>query len=214
MACVRADEAPALTLSILNPLAEESVPAGVIPVSNIKRIEAMVTLDKKIKEDFPDLPVLPLNPPQGQNPNEYIMIKVSDFSSGAPISVKVSYFGGAHEDGKEVVKFYLEVLEPAEVRLGKIQAFFAEARAEQAAIPGEKSEQLVKAFDEKSAEVVAAMDKLYSENRVGKFKVIAEYHSTAPTAWVGTTSSQELVVEVKNKGAFLDTLKKPSPQKP
>jgi hypothetical protein len=209
MACARADEAPTVALSLLNPLAGESVPAGVIPVSNIKRMEVELTLDKKEKEDFPDLPVVPLNPAQGENPNQYITIKVSDSSSGTPIPVKVSYYGSTRKDGKEVVGFYLEILEPAEARLGKIQAWAAEARAQQAAIPGEESEKLVKALDEKSAEVVAAMDKVYFENRLGKFKVIAEYHSKAPAGWVGTTSSQELVVEVKNKGAFLDTLKKP-----
>ncbi|WP_265594530.1 hypothetical protein [Haloferula sp. BvORR071] len=209
MACARAEEAPALTLAILNPLAGESVPAGVIPVSNIKRIDVEFTLDRKIEEDFRESGVLPVNPAQGQNPNEYITIKVSDFASGAPVPVKVSYYGSGGEDGKEAVKYSMEILQPAEVRLGKIQAWATEVLAQQAAIPSEERDQRLNKLDEKRAEIVAAMDKLYFENPLGKFKVIAEYHSKAPAAWVGTTSSQELVVEVKNKGTFFDTLKKP-----
>ncbi len=215
MACAKAEEAPVLTLAILNPLAEESVPAGVIPLSNIKRIDVEFTLDRKIEEeDVSESGVLPVNPAQGQNPNEYITIKVTDVASGAPVPVKVNYYGSGGKDGKKIVNYSMEILQPSEVRLAKIQAWVAEVRAQQAAIPGEESEQLLNKFDEKSAELVAAMDKLYYENRLGKFKVIAEYHSKAPAAWVGTTSSQELVVEVKDKGSFVETLKKPTPEKP
>ena len=209
MASAMAEEVPAVTLAILNPLAGESVPAGVIPVSNIKRIEATLTFDKKGKDGLPALAEVPLNPAQGQNPKQYITIKVTDFTSGAVIPVKVFPYEKTANDGKEVVNFSMEILETAEVRQGKIQAFVDEVRTQQATVPGEESEDLVDRLAAKNAEVVAAMEKLYSESRVGKFKVIAEYHSTSSTAWVGTTSSQELVVEVKNKGAFLDSLKTP-----
>jgi hypothetical protein len=209
MASAMADEAPAVTLSILNPLAGESVPAGVVPVSNTKRIEATLIFDKKGKGGLPALAEVPLNPDQGQNPDPYITIKVTDFTSGAVIPVKVFPYERTAKDGKEVANLSMEILETAEVRQGKIQAFVDEARTQQATVPGAASEELVDRLAAKNAEVVAAMEKIYYENRVGKFKVIAEYHSTTSTAWVGTTSSQELVVEVKNKGAFLDSLKKP-----
>jgi hypothetical protein len=209
MASAMADDAPAVSLGILNPLAGESVPAGVIPVSNTKRIEATITFDKKGKDGLPALAEVPLNPAQGQNPDPYITIKVTDFTSGAVIPVKVFPYEKTAKDGKEVVNLSMEILETAEVRQGKIQAFVDEARTRQATVRGAESEELVDRLAAKNAEVVAAMEKIYAENRVGKFMVIAEYHSTTSTAWVGTTSSQELVVEVKNKGAFLDSLKKP-----
>jgi hypothetical protein len=82
-------------------------------------------------------------------------------------------------------------------------------RTQQAKVPSEESEQLVDRLAAKNAEVVVAMEKIYFENLVGKFKVIAEYHSTSSATWVGTISSQELVVDMKDKGAFFDSLKTP-----
>jgi hypothetical protein len=210
MASAMADEVPAVTLAILNPLAGEPVPAGVTPVSNIKRIEVMLTFDKKGKDGLPALAQVPLNPAQAENPDQFITIKVADFTSGTVIPVKVFPYEKTANDGKEVVNFSMEILEKAGAREGKIQAFVDGVRTQQATVPGAESKDLVHRLAVKNDEAVAALKTIYSENRVGKFKVVAEYHSSNSTAWVGSTSSQELVVEVKRKGAFLDSLKKPA----
>lgn len=206
---VFASENPEITTTILNCLEGEAVPAGTCAVSNVKRIEAKIVLDRKDNANLPPFAEAAINPESPESPDHFIIVKATESSAGAVVPVKSVAYEKTAEDGKEVVKITIEILEENNARQNKIQAYVDQVRTQQAAVPGAESQELVDEMIAKNADIVSAMEKLYIENRTGNYILAVDYHSTHAGSWVGQVASSPITVEVLNKGSFFDSLQTP-----
>jgi hypothetical protein len=206
---VFASENPEITTTILNCLEGEAVPAGICAVSNVKRIEAKIVLDRKGNANLPPFAEAAINPGPPDSPDQFIVVKATESSSGAAVPIKSVAYEKTAEDGKEVVKITIEILEENNVRQNKIQTYVDQVRTQQAAVPGAESQKLVDEMIAKNADIVSAIEKLYIENRTGNYTLVVEYHSTHAGSWVGQVTSSPITVEVLNKGSFFDSLQTP-----
>lgn len=122
--------------------------------------------------------------------------------------VKVRARGAAENDQTQIIYINPEVLEGAAVRRDKLQATINQIEAEGLA-SGKASQQLIDKLTQQNAQAIEALDYYYMENRLVRFKVSAEYHSTQSGAWNGIATSGKITVDVVNKGSGLDPLKAP-----
>lgn len=206
---VFASENPEITTTILNCLNGETVPAGTCAVSNVKRIEAKIVLDRKGNANLPQFAEAAINPKPSDSSDHFIVVKATESSSGVAVPIKSVAYEKTAEDGKEVMKITIEILEENNVRKNKIQTYVDQVRVHQAAVPGAESQELVDEMIAKNSDIVSAMEKLYIENRTGNYTLVVEYHSTHAGSWVGQVTSSPITVEVINKGSFFDSLQTP-----
>lgn len=200
-------QTPEISIKPLNCLTDGSGTQGICALSNLKRIEVEVTFDPKGNDSLKGFGETAINP-TGTMPANYIVIRAVHIQSGTNIPVKVGAYGAAPKDKKQLVFVNLEILEDASVRQGKIQGFINQAKTEDLA-SGKASQQLVDKVTQQNAQAIEALDKFYVENRLGRFKVSAEYHSTQSGAWNGTITGPEVTVEVVNKGSGFTALQSP-----
>ncbi len=199
--------APEITIKPTNCLTDGSGTPGICALSNIKRIELEVTFDPKGNNNLKSLGETAINP-SGTMPENYIVIGAFDNQSGTSIPVKVAAYGAAQKDNKQIVYVNLEILEDASVRENKMQAFVNQTKAQDLA-SGAASQAVVDEATQKNAEILSALDQMYVENRVGRFKLYAAYHSTQSGAWTGTATSSEVTVDIVNKGSGFTALQSP-----
>lgn len=204
-----ASEEPEISASVLNRLEEESVPAGVYAVSNIKRIESKITFDPKGNAGLPPFSKMAINPDPANGTTNFIVVKVTETATGSIVPVKVSAHERSAEDGKETLGMTIEILEDENIRQNKIQTFIDEVKNDQSTVPGAESQELVNEMNAKNADIVASLKNLYSENRVGSYNLTLEYHSTQQGAWTGQVTSVPIVLQVLNKGSFFDLIRTP-----
>jgi len=200
-------QTPQITVKPLNCLADGSGTQGICALSNIKRIEVEVTFDPKGNDSLKSLGETAINP-TGTVPANYIVIRAVDNQIGANMPVKVGAYGAAQKDKKQIVYINLEILEEASVRQNKMQAFVDQTKTQDLA-SGAASQTVVDEATQKNAEIMSALEKMYVENRLGRFKLSAEYHSTQSGAWTGTVTSPEATVDVVNKGSGFTALQSP-----
>lgn len=201
-------DAPEITIEVSNCLEGEAVPAGTCAVSNVKKISATIVFDRNSNESLPPFSEISLNPEPAESPNHFIVVTISDSATGTALPVDTIAYEKASENDKEVLKIQIEVLEEPNIRQQKIQSFVNQVKADQEAIPGGESQDLVNEMTAKNAEIVSAMESLYSENRLGSYNITVKYHSTQGS-WIGETMSSPIAIEVINKGSFFDSLQAP-----
>lgn len=200
-------QTPQISVKPLNCLADGSGTPGVCALSNIKRIELEVTFDPKGNNSLKSLGEASINP-SGTMPENYIVINAIDNSTNTAMPVKVSAYGAASNDKKQIVYINLEILENSSTRQGKIQTFVDQTKA-QDLTSGAATQTVVDEATAKNAEIISAVEQMYVENRVGRFKLSAEYHSTQSGAWNGTATSSKVTVDVVNKGNGFTALQSP-----
>jgi hypothetical protein len=196
-------EDPRLSVRILNPIAGAQVPQGVNAVSNVRRIELEVTLEKLSNSSLKALSDTPVNPNPGNLPTNYFIVRATERSTGAALAVKTAVFGNGMKDGAELIKLTLEIPEDAAVRASKIQSFIDQTKARDLA-SGAATQAQIDKLTAQNAIAVAAFEKRYMENRLGQFNIVVEYHSTQQGAWNGQIANAPVVVEVQNKGSYFD----------
>ena len=199
-------EDPGISAVILNGLAGESVPAGTCALSNVQRIEAKIVLDRRGLGNLPPFAGAAINPEPVGSEDHFILVKITEGSNGSEVPVKAIAYEKTVENGKDVVKVTIELPEVSATRQTKIQAYVDQIKTQQASVPGQESQEIVDEIVAKNADIVAAMDKLYTENRTGNFTLVVEYHSTRAGAWIGQVASLPLPIAVLNKGSFFDSL--------
>jgi len=200
-------QTPQISINPLNCLTDGSGTQGICSLSNIKRIELEVTFDPKGNDSLKSLGETAVNP-TGTMPENYIVIRAVDNQGGANMLVKVGAYGAAQKDKKQIVYINLEILEEASVRQNKMQVFINQTKAQDLA-SGAASQTVVDEATQKNAEIMSALERMYVENRLGRFKISAEYHSTQSGAWNGTITSPEVTVDVVNKGSGFTALQSP-----
>lgn len=199
---------PEITMSILNCLEGEAVPSGTCAASNVKRIEASIVFDAKNIGNLPTFSEVSINPEPSDSPAHFIIVKATENPSGTTVPMKVAAYGKTAEGGKEVIQVTIEILEEANVRQNKIQTFVDQVRIQQGTVPGAESQELVDEMTAKNTDIVSAMETLYTENRLGSYTLVVEYHSTEGS-WTGQVVSPPVAIEVLNKGSFFDSLQTP-----
>lgn len=200
-------EDPQVSIKPVNCLTDGSGAQGICALSNFKKIELELTFDPRGNSALKSLGETALNP-TGTMPTNYIVVRAVDNQSGASLPVKVGAHGAAQKDNKQLLYLNVEILEDSSVRQGKMQAFVNQTKAQDLAT-GAASQAVVDEATQKNAEILSALDKMYVENRVGRFKLSAEYHSAQSIAWNGTVTSSEVVVDVLNKGSGFTALQGP-----
>jgi hypothetical protein len=141
-------------------------------------------------------------------PENYIVIRAVDSQSGTAMPVKVAAYGAGQKGNNQIVYINLEILEDASVRENKMQNFVNQTKAQDLA-SGAASQAVVDEATQKNTEILSALDQVYVENRLGRFKLSAAYHSTQSDAWNGTVTSPEVTVDVVNKGSGFTALQSP-----
>lgn len=205
---VFASGAPEITMTILNFLEGEAVPSGTCAVSNVKRIEADIVFNRKGNMSLQAFAQTAINPEPTDSPTHFIIVKATESSTGNSVSLKTIAYGKTAENGKEVVQITIEILEQSNIRQNKSQAYVDQVKAQQAAVPGAESLELVDEMTAQNADIVSAMENLYIENRLGNYTLVVEYYSTQGS-WIGQVASPPVDIEVLNKGSFFDSLQTP-----
>lgn len=192
-----------ISIKVLNCLTDGSGTPGICALSNIKRIELEVTFEPR-GDTLKRLAETAINP-TGTMPANYLVIGAITDPGGAAVPVKAASYGTSGSDSKQVINVYLEILEEATVRQNKIQAFINQMKAE--AIAAGAAQDVIDKFTLPNAPEL--LSHYYLENRLGRFKLTAEYHSTQQGAWNGTATSPEVTVDVVNKGSGIAALQNP-----
>jgi hypothetical protein len=73
---------------------------------------------------------------------------------------------------------------------------------------GAANQNTIDEASKKNGEIVSALDHYYLENRVGRFRILVEFHSSTAVGWSGVVKSAEVPVEILNKGNGLDSFGK------
>lgn len=197
-------ENPQISIQMGNCLTDGSGTPGICAASNIKRIELEVTFEPKGNSTLKRLAEIAINP-TGTMPSNYLVIGAVIDQGGAAVPVKFASYGTSGTDGRQVINVYLEILEDASVRQNKIQTFLNQMKTE--AIAAGAAQDVIDKLTLPNAPDL--MGHYYLENRLGRFKLSAEYHSIQGGAWNGTATSPEVTVDVVNKGSGITALQSP-----
>jgi len=192
-------EQPILDVKILNALVGEEVEAGVVPVSNIKRIKAEITFDKKDNATLRAFSGTAVNV-SAQLPENFLAVTIND-TTGAEIPVKVGVTGTNMVEGKQGLRITIEIPDLQENRMNKIGNYLDAMHATAL----QQDPDAANKITARREQIVAALDKSFMENIVGRFNLTVKYTSSQPGAWNGEVSAPITTIEVKNKGTFFST---------
>lgn len=202
MACL-AQESLKVDLKVLNAQDTRSPAADVYSVSNIQKIQLEVGFSPPINRSLEDPTHIPVNP-ASDKPECYLLVRVADTRTGEAMLVKADQFHWAEGDRRDIVQLNLEILEDAPMRRKKIEDYLDALIAKETA-SGAASPKVVERFTRERKNIIATMDEIIVENRIGSFRVSVEYHSTQ-RGEAKAAKSPEITVDVLNKGRGTDAL--------
>ena len=189
---------PTLTCTIENPLDPASGTPLSYDVSNVGYIELNVAINTQGAGNIAGQTVA-INPPSGTLPSSYIVFTATS-SSGTNIPVNAIITSGLGGTGGYQITFFLP--EDSAIRTMKEQNFINTVKATDTGSSAASRAWL----SSNNSQALAAVDRIYTQSRIGAFTLSVQYVSSQSGLWNGTIQSTLIIANVEYKGSFLDSL--------
>lgn len=192
--------APTLTCTIEQPLDAPSGTPVTYDVSNI----SLITMDVAINTQGGQLDGsgnVSINPTGTPLPASYLTITATN-SSGTAVPVTATVSGGASGTNTNGYSITMFIPEDSTTRTTKEQARIDSAKT----ADGGSDAAGLAWMNANNTKALAALDRIYTQSRVGAFTITVTYVSTKSGLWNGTVTSTSIIANVENEGSQLDNI--------